>query len=282
VRPLEVASRLLHLTGISALSRRVLTAGRRFAIVLHGVSSRFRADLPVDAQPYTTVDDLESILRWLKERFDILTTDEFLYSSKPGILVTFDDGYANNHSLVLPVLRRMKVPAVFFVTLQHVRDPRDWLPSVRRVTSRIWSDRSAVPAGLAAELFDGMSRQQLADCFEDPLITVASHTMSHPFLTRCDDTQLRQELTQSRRLLEEWSGAPVELIAYPTSDYDERVVRAANGCGYRAAFAESSRHVGVPPMEIPRIGIYAADEAYLAAKFSGLHGSSLRGALLQR
>ena len=116
-----------------------------------------------------------------------------------------------------------------------------------------------------------MSRADLGACAEHPLVTIGSHTVSHPRLTRCDDAALAAELEESRRLLEDWCGATVDLFAYPKGDYDLRVARAVRDAGYRAAFAEDPVGAGLPDFEIPRIGLYAHDAAYLSAKLSGLH-----------
>jgi hypothetical protein len=68
----------------------------------------------------------------------------------------------------------------------------------------------------------------------------------------------------------------VDLFAYPTGDYDSRVIAAVKRAGYRAAFACDSKRLGDPIYEIPRIGIYSADRDYLAVKFSGLHRRGLK------
>ena len=69
-------------------------------------------------------------------------------------------------------------------------------------------------------------------------IEIASHTVSHPALSQCDDETLAYELFESRRELESHLGVPVEVIAYPfggPGEYDERVMRTAARSGYRLA-----------------------------------------------
>ncbi len=69
-------------------------------------------------------------------------------------------------------------------------------------------------------------------------IEIASHTVSHPALSQCDDEVLAFELWESRRELEGRLGVPVEVIAYPfggPGEYDHRVMRAAARSGYRLA-----------------------------------------------
>lgn len=270
----QLAVQGLWATGLAALARLVLTRGRCFVLTFHGVASRRRAELPAAAQPSFDVAELRAALRWIRHRFDFLTPSQLLHGERGGVLLTFDDGFANNAENALPVLEELEAPAVFFVTTQHVHDPRDWLPASRATARRHWRREDLVPATIARDFFDGMSRDQLAMCAEHPLLTIGSHTVSHPFLTQCDDVALTAELTRSKAQLESWCGR-VDLFAYPTGDYDLRVARAARAAGYLAAFVEDSRDAGMPAYEIPRIGLYDCRPPYLAAKLSGLHRPAL-------
>ena len=69
----------------------------------------------------------------------------------------------------------------------------------------------------------------------DPgLVTIGSHTVSHPILTRIDDQHLERELTESRRVLEDRLGRSVDLFCYPNGSMDQRVREVAERV-YRAA-----------------------------------------------
>jgi len=273
-----LATHVLSLSGLASLSRRLLTVSGRFALAFHGVSKARPEGIPSWLQPHLTVDELRAILGWLESRFSFLTPEEFLTSRKPGVLLTFDDGLANHYFNALSVLAEFEVPAVFFVATQHVIAPRDWLADVREKAASGWGSPDRVPPELAADFFDGMSADQLRRLASHPLATIGSHTVSHPFLTSCSDEQLMSELRESRRFLEETTGEPAELFAYPTGDYDRRVLDAVASSGYRSAFALDSRKLGHFRFEIPRVGIYGASPAYLSAKLSGLHRGALRAA----
>lgn len=276
-----VATRVFYLTGASALVRRVLTSRARFVLAFHGVSKARSEGIPRGVQPDLTVSDLRAILGWLHKRFELLTPPEFLASRKQGVLLTFDDGFANNAVNVLPVLAEFGAPAVFFVSTQHVAAPHCWLESAVDDAKAGWGDPGSVPADLAADFYDGMSAEQLLTCADHPLITIGSHTVSHPLLTTLRDDGVRMELSESRRFLERTIDRPVELFAYPKGDYDRRVADAVSAAGYRAAFALDGRAFGVRQFEVPRVGIYSAEPAYLASKLSGLHRAALRPAPLE-
>ena len=78
---------------------------------------------------------------------------------------------------------------------------------------------------------------------------IASHSVSHPILTRVDDGQLSAELRNSRERLAEWTGAPVTGLCYPNGDCDRRVITAAREAGYSYGCATSSG-VNLPGQEV--------------------------------
>ncbi len=192
-------------------------------------------------------------------------------ANKSGVLLTFDDGFANNFSNALPVLQKVGAPALFFVSTQHVASPRDWLGFVRVRARGTWGAEEAVPDGVAADWYDGMSTDELRRCSDDSLITIGAHGVSHAILTECTDQQLAAELVEARGFLEAVTSRQIEYFAYPRGDYDLRVVRQVQAAGYRAAFTIDPVGVGLAQYELPRIGIYRVGRGYLSLKLSGLH-----------
>lgn len=72
-----------------------------------------------DAQRFTDQ------MLWLKEHTTLLGQQELLgilrgesklKSSKPCVMVTFDDGYRDNYTVAYPILKAIDIPAVFFLT----------------------------------------------------------------------------------------------------------------------------------------------------------------------
>lgn len=91
----------------------------------------------------------------------------------------------------------------------------------------------------------------------DPaLITIGSHTLSHPILPTLDDAELHRELRESRTMLEERLGRTVDLFCYPNGSSDARVYDAARQV-YRAAVTTQEGLVGrdVDRIAIPRIPV---------------------------
>ena len=68
-----------------------------------------------------TAERFEQRMRWVKANFRVLALTEAIRALREdrlperALCITFDDGYADNHDLALPVLRRLGMPATFFV-----------------------------------------------------------------------------------------------------------------------------------------------------------------------
>jgi peptidoglycan/xylan/chitin deacetylase (PgdA/CDA1 family) len=277
---MNLIKNLLAKSGIAELARLTLTRSGRFALNLHGISSKRYANIPKDLQPHHSADEFRRVLSWLALRFNFLSVDEFLRTSKPGILVTFDDGHANNLTNALPILKEFNAQGLFFVSTQHVINPRDWLGFTRLEAKRGWGDESHVPEDFARDCFDGLSASHLAELAASPNAVIGAHTVTHPFLTQCAPDEVQREMEESKEYLEKLCKKPVDYFAYPYGNYNHTVAQAAQSVGFRTAFAVDTLHTGLPAYEIPRVGIYDSHPDYLNLKLSGLHRRPLREKIL--
>ena len=82
-------------------------------------------------------------------------------------------------------------------------------------------------------------------------IEIGGHTITHPILTSLADDSALEEIAGGKRQLEQITGKPVRLFAYPNGkagmDFDERHVGMAKEAGFSAAFttamgAASNKH----------------------------------------
>jgi peptidoglycan/xylan/chitin deacetylase (PgdA/CDA1 family) len=118
------------------------------------------------------------------------------------VVVSFDDGYADQVRHALPALRRARWPGVLNLAL-------DFLPAM---------------GGPAAV------RRLLAAGWE-----IDSHSITHPDLTTLAPARMRAELAGSRARIRELFGVPANFFAYPSGHLNASVVAAVRRAGYLAA-----------------------------------------------
>lgn len=123
-------------------------------------------------------------------------------------------------------------------------DPRsmgDWIRTLSSAQREAAIDqlRSATrgfePTPLQHLTYDTMGWDELL-ATDSKLITVGSHTVSHPILTTCTPEELSREIQGSQRWLEERLQRPVRHFCYPNAAQDDRVVQMVRSY-YRSAVA---------------------------------------------
>ena len=77
---------------------------------------------------------------------------------------------------------------------------------------------------------------ELAILAKHPLVSLQSHTVTHPILTNCSKETLDWELVKSKKYLEENTGKEVFAFSYPNGDVGEREIKAVENTGYKIAF----------------------------------------------
>ena len=177
------------------------------AVVYHTISTpgvRLPADIDISPQRF------EEHLRWLaKRRERVVTLRETLSEPKfkKLIAITFDDGYLDNLTVALPLLEKYDLPLTLFMAADFIGK-------------------------------DGyLTADDLRYLAAHPLVTIGSHTFSHPHLTEISKEDARFELLESKKILEEITGKTIDLLAYPYGDCNAAIERLSEECGYTAAWS---------------------------------------------
>lgn len=140
---------------------------------------------------------------------------------KPGryTVITIDDGFQNVVNIALPELAQRGIPATIFMIADGFGKCLDW------------SD----------EFYDEYRSQRLMSedtlrSLPPALVTVGSHTVSHPQLTKIAPAAAATEIAESKRKLENILGRPVALFSFPHGEYNDELVAICHEAGYERVF----------------------------------------------
>ena len=166
---------------------------------------------------YITKDKLDWQLGNLKKRgFDFITFKDLAngVKVKKPIILTFDDGYEDNHLNLLPLLKKHQAKAVIYCL------------GDRSIQSNIWDEKLGEPR---ANL---MNDSQIKECHDSGLIEIASHGLNHQHLPSLNEADADEEFKLSKQNLEQLINEKIVSFAYPYGDYGEREEVMAYEAGY--------------------------------------------------
>lgn len=165
-----------------------------------------------------------------------------------------------------PAVRVLLHGSERWVSLETVEDRKAGLREVARELQGLPPERrEAMLRNLAADLsvdergiktYEALSVDDLREMV-DGGISVGSHGCSHDSFLHLTREQVREQLFESRRVLESVTGCAITWLAYPYGDFSRVVVEAAIEAGYRGAVTtvEGLNHGTPDPYAIRRIGV---------------------------
>ena len=142
----------------------------------------------------------------------------------PGLVaLSFDDGWHDNHSNLLPVLEAAEIPATIFVISGLMGQPNPWIR--REANMRM------------------MTLAEVRDCIAAG-VEIGAHTVTHPDLSLVSRAGCEYEIGASRRALQELTQTAVATFAYPYFHYGPDAVAAVRDAGFTVAVAGTHARLG--------------------------------------
>ena len=156
-----------------------------------------------------TPGNFERQMQWLLERgyqpvdFNALRANDL--PAKP-VIITFDDGYRDAYTTALPILQKFGFRGIFYIV-------PNWTSREQYLT---WDQVKEISAA-------GMQ--------------IGSHTLTHANLTdkNLSPDQIKRQLTQSKKLIEDQIGQTVQDFCYPYGVVNNSAIDAVYGAGYKTA-----------------------------------------------
>jgi peptidoglycan/xylan/chitin deacetylase (PgdA/CDA1 family) len=257
--------------------------------------------------------------------------------------ITFDDGFRNNLTVALPILKKYNLPATIFLATSYVSseelglwtehvdslihrtrantvrlklygmekvlplrssaDREDTSDQIRAFLKTLApTQRESVLREIDGQLDEGTDLLPTEDgsgpqtvevtaakeeryafltweqvqMMTNHSITFGSHTHTHAILSPLSESDVKFEMTESRRLIEEILGVTCSLFSYPNgaeTDFGRREERLLRSLGYIAAVSQVDgfNDTGTNMMALRRINIPRDDSfSFFLAKISGV------------
>ncbi len=187
--------------------------------------------------------EFRRIINYLAPRYRFISLEELaemirqkIPLPKRTLVLTFDDGYANNYKEVLPALKKFNLRATVFMPSGFIGKPG-------------YLDREMIGELLAEH------------------IELGGHTVSHPTLAKIDDKKAWQEISRCKEELELVTGKPVNTFSYPKgkiSDYTSQTVEMVTQAGFHAACStmRGTNTLKTSVFELNRVGIDGRDSFF--------------------
>ena len=229
-------------------------------LMYHSVSSADMKPLFVIGHPSkfklrlnnVSPESFDRQMGFLKNKgYQVISLDEFVDGNRMGkkfshktVVITFDDGYRDNYTEAFPILKKYYFPATIFLISDYVREGSGFLN---------W--------------------EQVKE-MRKVGISFGSHTRHHAYLPSMSKAALKDEIIESKHIIEKNLGEPVDYIAYPCGGFSEEVKTVVALAGYKAALTTNRGYdrYDIDPYELNRIRIDNWDNALtLRAKLSGFY-----------
>lgn len=242
---------VFYLTALVLWLGHIFGHGRDAAILMyHSVGSSFAGD----HQLSTPLATFEKQMRFLSDhRYRVVTLSsvvELLKAKKAipakTVVLTFDDGYEDNYTVVFPILKKYGFPATVFVITDYIAKEKEMYGSMCRF----------------------MTPQMLREMSDSGLVTIGSHTRSHFFLPDIKDPSvLEKQVAGAKIFLEDILGRPVDFFCYPSGGYDKRSEEAVRRAGYKAAVTTLHKKKGFAHKDLYALKRIKANRRWMPFRF---------------
>ncbi|MBQ3356338.1 MAG: polysaccharide deacetylase family protein [Oscillospiraceae bacterium] len=161
-------------------------------LMYHAVSDEIWSSI---GELFVSPSDMEAQLSYIVDNgYDAIWFEDLSHIEdydKPVIL-TFDDGYEDNYTELFPLLKKYGVKATIFVI-----------------------------AGAPNNQQHMATEQQIREMSTSGLVSIQSHTYSHPDLDGLGYDDTEYELAQSKKIITRIAGKEPIVLCYPTGKYND-------------------------------------------------------------
>ncbi|MCB9362668.1 polysaccharide deacetylase family protein [Candidatus Woesearchaeota archaeon] len=254
----NLAASLIWYSGLGRLLHNNMSP--RFTVLMYHRIAKDKESIEYFPDVYGgTSKTFDAQMRFLAEHCNLISFDELddilsgkKSAPKHAVLVTFDDGYKDNHDVAYPILKKYKIPCTFALSTGFVGHKRlMWWDQLSYVLGKTTKDSIKVEAteielkdhkralrkitkymktltekkkrpfleSLSNELGVVLPEERVSMTWDEVRnlhgITLSAHTVNHPIMTKIPLAEAKKEAMDSVRKIERETGNRVTIFTYP-------------------------------------------------------------------
>lgn len=210
-----------------------------------------------------TVDQFSQFVQYfLNHDYSFITPNDIIKGLNPKkkyIMVTFDDGYFNNIH-ILPVLKKYKIPAVFFISANNIiKNKSFWwdvlyrqriktglsIKEIRYENNQLkvkknqeieqylitrFGEEAFYPISDIDRPFTPM---ELKTFSREKYVFIGNHTSDHAILTNYNLDEIKSQMHDAQNCIHDITGISPIIISFPDGKYSDEIIKVAKEIGFQ-------------------------------------------------
>jgi len=211
----------------------------------------------------TTLDHFRQFVEYyLNHDYSFISHNDILNGldcNQNYIMATFDDGYFNNIH-VLPILKKFKIPAIFFVSTGHIMNNKCFWwdvsyrqrvklgTSFRKIRREEYQLKTKTNRDIEKHLIAMFGKDvfhplsdidrpftplELKDFCKEKYVFIGNHTSDHAILRNCSPHEIKSQMLGAQDFIYDLTGIYPSIISYPDGYYSDEVIRISKEIGFQ-------------------------------------------------
>ena len=217
----------------------------------------------IDPQLGVKLNNFNQFIDYFKDYdYDFVSPNNILKGLNPEknhIMITFDDGYYNNIK-VLPTLEENSIPAVFFISTDHIKNNKSYWwdvhyrenlklgkkinqilneqknyknmknEEIENILTKNFGKKAFTPK---SDIDRPFNPDELKDFSKEKFVFLGNHTKNHAILTNYSSQQIEKQIINAQNDLKNMTNITTNSISYPNGNFSDKVINISNKLGLK-------------------------------------------------
>ena len=237
----------------------------------------------VDPQTWVTLDQFQKFVEYyLNNDYEFISPNDILKGldgRKQYVMITFDDGYYNNKH-VLTILKKYKIPAVFFLSSQNIEHNKCfWWDVLYRERIKTGKSKKEILKELnylktktnekieehliekvgiksfkpKSDIDRPFKINELKDFSKEKYVFIGNHTKNHGILTNYPLKEVKSQRLEAQTDIERITGIKPIIISYPNGNYSDEIIEIVKDIGIKIGLTMDHKK-NYLPLELKSMG----------------------------